>query len=144
MLSLRDQESVTGRSKTKAKCGNLLLLLLFSCQVVSDSSWPHGLQDARLPCLSTSPVFAQVHVCWIGNVIQPPHPLPPTSPAFNIFQHQGLFHWVSSSHQVAKILEIQFQHQSFQWVRSSHQVAKILEIQFQHQSFRWIFKVDCL
>ena len=42
--------------------------------------------------------------------------LPPTSPAFNLSQHQGLFKWVSSSHQVAKVLEFQLQHQSFQWI----------------------------
>ena len=45
------------------------------------------------------------------------HQLPEfTSPAFNLSQHQGLFQWVSSSHQVAKVLEFQFPHQSFQWM----------------------------
>ena len=49
--------------------------------------------------------------------IQPSHPLlSPSPPAFNLFQHQGLFQWVSSSHQVANILEFQLQHQSFQWI----------------------------
>ena len=48
---------------------------------------------------------------------QPPHSLlPPSPPAFNLSQHQGLFQRVSSSHQVTKVLELQFQHQSFQWV----------------------------
>ena len=43
------------------------------------------------------------------------HPLsPPSPPVLNLFHHQGLFQWVSSSHQVAKVLELQFQHQSFQ------------------------------
>ena len=62
-------------------------------------------------------LFAQTHVHWIGDAIQSPHPLPsPSPPTFNLFQHQGLFHWVGSSNQVAKILELQLQHQSFQWI----------------------------
>ena len=61
--------------------------------------------------------FAQTHVHWVGDAIQPFHPLPPLSPpALNLSQHWGLFHWVSSSHQVAKGLELQLQHQSFQWI----------------------------
>ena len=61
--------------------------------------------------------IAQTHVHWVGDAIQPSHLLlPPSPPAFNLFQHQGLFQWVSSSHQVAKVLEFQFQHQSFQWI----------------------------
>ena len=60
--------------------------------------------------------FTQTHVHWVGDVIQPSHPLSfPSPPAFHLSQHQGLFHWVSSSHQVAKVLEFQLQHQSF-WV----------------------------
>ena len=85
--------------------------------VVSDSLRPHGLQ-LSLPGLSVPhhlPKFAQVHVRCISDAIQPFHPLSPSSPpAFNISQHQGLLQWVSSSHQVAKVLELQ--HQSFQWV----------------------------
>ena len=58
----------------------------------------------------------QTHVHWVGDAIQPSHPLPsPSPPALNLSQHQGLFQWVSSSHQVAKVLEFQLQHQSFQW-----------------------------
>ena len=61
--------------------------------------------------------FTQTHVHWVGEAIQPPHPLsPPSPPAFNLSQHQGLFKWFSSLHQVAKVLEFQFQHQSFQWI----------------------------
>ena len=60
--------------------------------------------------------FAQTHVHWVGDAIQPSHPLLPTSPpALNLSQRQGLFQWVSSSHQVAKVLELQLQHQSFRW-----------------------------
>ena len=58
----------------------------------------------------------QTHVHWVGDAIQLSHSLSsPSSPAFNPSQHQGLFKWVRSSHQVAKVLEFQLQHQSFQW-----------------------------
>jgi len=59
--------------------------------------------------------FTQTHVHWVSDAIQPSHPLSYPSPAFNLSQHQCLFKWVSSSHQVAKGLEFQLQHQSFQW-----------------------------
>ena len=58
--------------------------------------------------------FTQTHVHWIGDAIQPSHLLLSPSPALNLSQNQGLFKWVSSSHQVAKVLEFQLQHQSFQ------------------------------
>ena len=61
------------------------------------------------------PRFAQTHVHWV-DAIQPSHPLSPLSPALNLSHHQGLFQWVDFSHQMAKILELQFQHQSFQWI----------------------------
>ena len=52
--------------------------------------------------------LAQMHVHWVSDAIQPSHPLSAPSPfAFNLAQHQGLFQWVSSSHQVAKVLELQ-------------------------------------
>ena len=61
--------------------------------------------------------FTQTRVHWVSDAIQPSHPLSsPSPPAFNLSQHQGLFQWVSSSHQVAKLLEFQLQHQSFQWI----------------------------
>ena len=59
--------------------------------------------------------FTQTHVHRVGDAIQPSHPLSSPSPAFHLSQHQGLFQWVSSWHQVAKALELQLQHQSFQW-----------------------------
>ena len=58
----------------------------------------------------------QTHVHRVGDAIQPSHPLlSPSPPALNLSQHQGLFRWVSSSHEVAKVLEFQRQHQAFQW-----------------------------
>ena len=63
------------------------------------------------------PKLAQTHVHRVGDAIQPSHSLLfPSPPVFNLSQHQGLFKWVSSSYQVAKVLELQFQHQSFQWI----------------------------
>ena len=85
----------------------------FSCSVMSDSLQPCGLQHARSPCPSPIPEFTQTHV---RDAIQSSHPLSSRSPpAFNLSQHYGLFKWVSSSHQEAKVLEFQLQHQSFQW-----------------------------
>ena len=74
--------------------------------VVSDSLQPHGLQHARLPC--PSPFFlelAQTHVHWVSDAIQPFHPLlSPSPPALNLSQHQYLFQWVGSLHEVTKVL----------------------------------------
>ena len=55
--------------------------------------------------------FTQTHVHWVSDAIQPSHPLlSPSPPALNLSQHQGLFKWVSSLHQMAKVLEFQLQH----------------------------------
>ena len=60
--------------------------------------------------------FAQTHVRWVNDIIQPSHPLsPPSLLALNLSQHQSLFQQTGFSHQVAKELELQLQHQSFQW-----------------------------
>ena len=68
-----------------------------------------------LPVHHQLPEFTQTHVHWVSDAIQPSHPLSSPSPALNLSQHHGLFQWVSSSHQVAKVLESQLQHHSFQW-----------------------------
>ena len=61
--------------------------------------------------------FAQTHVHWVSDAIHSSSPLSsPSPPAFNLSQHQGIFQWVSSLHQVAKVLELQLQRQSFQWI----------------------------
>ena len=68
-----------------------------------------------LPVHHQLPEFTQTHVHWVHDAIQPSHLLlSPSPPTFNLSQHQGLFKWVSSSHQVTKVLEFQLQ-QSFQW-----------------------------
>ena len=70
-----------------------------------------------LPVHHQLPESTQTHVHWVGDAIQPSHPQSsPSPPVFSLSQHQGLFQWVSSSHQVAKLLELQLQHQSFQWI----------------------------
>ena len=67
------------------------------------------------PVLHCLPEFAQTHVHWVGDAIQPSHPLSSlSSPVLSFPQHQGPFLWVSSSHQAAEVLELQLQHQSFQ------------------------------
>ena len=89
----------------------------FSHSVVSDSLRPHGLQHARPPHPSPPP-RAYSNSCpssqWCHPTISPLSS--PSPPAFNLSQHQGLFQWVISSHQVTKVLELQLQHQSFQWI----------------------------
>ena len=81
----------------------LVISVQFSHSVISDTSWLHGLHHARLPVHHQLPELAQTHVHWVSDAIQPFHPLSsPSPPAFNFSQHQGLFRWVSSLHQVAK------------------------------------------
>ena len=64
-----------------------------------------------LPVYHPLPEFTQTHVHWVGDAIQPSYPLSsPSPPTLNFSQHQGLFKWVSSSLQVAKVLEFQLQH----------------------------------
>ena len=84
-----------------------------SCPTLCD---PMDCSTPGFPVHHQLPEFTQTHVHWVSDAIQPSHPLPsPSPPAFNLSQHQGLFQWVSSSHQVAKVLEFKLQHQSFQW-----------------------------
>ena len=69
-----------------------------------------------LPVHHQIPESTPTHAHWVSDAIQLPHPLSsPSPPALNLSQHQGLFQWVNSSHQVAKVLEFRLQHQSFQW-----------------------------
>ena len=63
------------------------------------------------------PELVQTRVHWVDDAIQPSPPLSSPFPsAFSLSQHQGLFQWVGSLHQVTKVLELQLQHQSFQWI----------------------------
>ena len=77
---------------------------------------PMNRSKPGLPVHHQLPEFTQTHVHCVGDAIQPSHPLSSHfPPAFNLSQHQGIFKWISSSHQVAKVLEFQLEHQSFQW-----------------------------
>ena len=78
---------------------------------------PMDCSRSGFPVHHQFPELAQAHVQRIGDAIQSSHPLwSPSPPALSLSQHQGLLQWLSSSHQVAKVLETQFQHQSFQWI----------------------------
>ena len=89
--------------------GSVAKLCLTLCDLIT-CSMPHFTVHHYFP------EFVQTHVHWVsdGDAFQPSHPLFSLSPpAFNFSQHQGLFQWISSSHQVAKVLKFQLQHQSF-------------------------------
>ena len=88
-------------------------LVTQSCPTLCD---PMNRSMPGLPVHHQLPESTQIHVLWVSDAIQPSHPLLSTSSsALNLLHHQGLFKWVSSSHYVAKVLELQLQHQSFQW-----------------------------
>ena len=92
------------------------------CPTLSD---PMDCSVPGLPVHHQLPELTQSHVHRVGDTNQPSHPLSsPSSPVFNLSKHRGLFQWVSSSHQMAKL-----------WV---------LEFQLQHQSLQWIFRTDFL
>ena len=85
-----------------------------SCLTLCD---PIDCSRPDLPVQHQLPEFTQTQVHWVSDAIQPSHPLSsPSPPAFHFFQHQGVFKWVSSLHQVAEVLELQLQHQSSQWI----------------------------
>ena len=83
-----------------------------SCPTLCD---PMNGSTSGFPALHYLPEFTHLH--WVSDASQSSHPLLPLSPlALNLFQHQGLFQWISSWYQVAKVLELQLQHQFFQRV----------------------------
>ena len=83
------------------------------CLILCD---PMDCSTPGLPVHHQLSEFTQTHVCWVSDAIQSFHPLSsPSPPAPNPSQYQGLFQWVSSSREVAQVLEFQLQHQSLQW-----------------------------
>ena len=83
-----------------------------SCPALCD---PMNRSTPGLPVHHQLPEFTQTHVHQVNDAIQPSHPMSsPSPPAPNPSQHQSLFQWVNSSHEVAKVLEFQFQHHSLQ------------------------------
>ena len=105
----------------------LVMVVQFSsvvqlCPALCD---PMDCSTPGLPVCHQLPEFTQTYVHWVSDVIQPSHPLSsPSPPAFSFSQHQVLFKWVSSLHQVAKVLEFQLQHQSFQWIFLEVEILK--------------------
>ena len=94
-----------------------------SCPILCN---PMDCSTPSLPVHYQLPELTQTHVHQVGDAIQPSHLLlSPSPPAFNLSQHQGLFQWVRFSHQVAKVLEFQLQHQSFQWIFRTDSYALI-------------------
>ena len=89
----------------------------FNHSDMSDSMQTYGGSTPGFPVHHQLLELTQTHVHTVSDAIQPSHPMSSPSPlTFNLSQHQGLFKWVSSSHQVAKVLEFQLQYQSFQWI----------------------------
>ena len=83
-----------------------------SCPTLCD---PMNCSIPGVPVHHQLPESTQTHVHWVGDAIQPSHPLSsPSPPVSNPSQHQSLFQWVNSSHEVAKVVEFQLQYQSFQ------------------------------
>ena len=107
-----------GGGQSLTRLGSTLIRPCCHCCSVAKSCWtlcdPMDCSRSGFPVLHYLPEFAQTHVHCVGDAIQPSRPLSSPSPAFSLSQHQGLFQWVSSSQQVAKVLE--FQRQSFQWI----------------------------
>ena len=98
-------------------CYPVIIGVQFSHSVVSDSSRPHESQHARPPCPWPTP-GVYPNSCPLSQWCHPAISslVVPFSSVLNLSQHQCLFQWVSSSHQVAKVLEFQLQHHSFQWI----------------------------
>ena len=118
MGGLGVQQNRFKRWKAMSFCDSSSLIQFSSvaqlCPTLCD---PMNHRTPGLPVLHQHPESTQTHVHWVGDAIQPSYPLSsPFPPALNLSQHQGLFQWVSSSYQVAKVLEFQLQHQSFQWI----------------------------
>ena len=96
-------------------CDFVFHMMLFNC--VWHFVIPRMTYSRGFPVLHSFTEFAQTLVSWVNDPIQPSHTLSSASPpSFKLSQIQGLFQLVSSSQQMAKILEFQLQHQSFQWI----------------------------
>ena len=95
----------------------LLFSVHFSHSVMSDSLQPHEQQHTGLLCPSPNPGACSNSCPLVSDSIQPSHlPLASSPHVFNLSKHQGLFQWISSVRQMAKVLELQLQHQFFQWI----------------------------
>ena len=107
---------------------------------------PMNCSTPGLPDYHQLPEFTQTHVRWVGDAIQPSHPLSsPSPPTLSLSQHQGLFKWVSSSHQVAKVLEFQLQHQFLQdWSPLGLYVQLIKHLPWKCRKIKWLLGTSIL
>ena len=106
----RRTEELLDEGKSSVRFISVAQSCLILCDPM-DCSMPGPLVHHQLP------EFTQTHANWVGDAIQQSDPLlSPSPPNFNLSQHQDLFQWVSSLHQVAKVLELPFQHQSCRWI----------------------------
>ena len=87
------------------------------------------------PVLHSLPEFAQSHVRWVSDAIQQSHPLASPSPAFYPSQRQGFFQWVSSSHQVATVLEFNFS------INPSNEYSRLISFRIEGHNGRETFQV---
>ena len=117
--AITEQPDLCSPNSHKAALSTVLDIITFlssvthSCPTLCN---PTNHSTPGLPVHHQLPEFTQTHAHWVGDAIQPSHPLSsPSPPAPNLSQHQGLFQWVNSLREVAKVPEFQLQHQSFQW-----------------------------
>ena len=111
---------IRNKQKLIVFCVQLFCLFQFKFSSVTQSCltlWdPMNCSMPGLPVYHQLPEITQTHVHWVGDATQPSHPLPsPSPPAPNSSQHQGLFQWVRSSHEVAKVLEFQLPMNTQNW-----------------------------
>ena len=112
------------RTFTMINFSLIFSLVTQSCLTLYD---PMDCSTPGLPVHHQLPELTQTHVHWVSDTIQPSHPLlSPSPPAPNLSQYQGLFKWVSFSHEVASVLEFQLQHQSFQWIFRTLMLTKAI------------------
>ena len=146
------KESHCGMKESIHKGGERILL---SCILISKmfqfssvaQSCP-ALSDFMpdLPVHHQLPESTQTHVHCVGDAIQPSHPLSsPSPPALNLSQHQGLFQWVSSPHQMAKVLEFQLQHrfETLGFTKKYFKNSNLLFSSFSNNYFSCCCKEDC-
>ena len=114
LLKTQIKHSITRRGLANDPYDVVIVVLSLSYLTFCD---PMDCSASGFPVRHCLLELAQTHVHWFSDAIQPSHPLSsPFPPALSLSQHQGLFQWVDSSHQVSRELELQLQHQSFQWI----------------------------